>query len=160
LVTANGVEIGVDKQLVVAAYADDIVIMAEDEANLKNTIINLQENGKKIGLTINEDNTKYMGITRYNNKVGHLDIYLYDYIFERMDNFKYLGVDINKDTNSHKEINIRLATANKCYFELVPLLKIKYFIMEIKSKIYKVLVRPVALYVCDAWATKNRTNSN
>lgn len=45
LVTANGVKIGVDKQLLVAAY--NIVIMAEDEANLKNTTRNLLENGKK-----------------------------------------------------------------------------------------------------------------
>jgi hypothetical protein len=29
--------------------------MAEDEENLKNTTKNLLENGKKIGLTINED---------------------------------------------------------------------------------------------------------
>lgn len=58
LVTANGVKIGVAKQLVATAYADDVVIMAEDEANLKNTTRNLLVNGKKLGLTINEDLTK------------------------------------------------------------------------------------------------------
>jgi hypothetical protein len=47
LVTANGVIIGVEYQLVIAAYADDIVIMIEDEANLKKTTKNVLENGKK-----------------------------------------------------------------------------------------------------------------
>uniref|UniRef100_A0A2S2QB36 Reverse transcriptase domain-containing protein n=1 Tax=Sipha flava TaxID=143950 RepID=A0A2S2QB36_9HEMI len=99
--------------------------MAEDEENLKNTTKNLLENGKKIGLTINEDKTKYMVITRNNSRSGHLDID--DYKFERVDNFKKLGVDINKEANSHNEINIRLAAANRCYFGLVPLFKSKFF---------------------------------
>lgn len=56
-VSAKIVKIRVDKKLVVAAYADDLVIMAEDEANLKDIKWNL--NGKKIGLGLNENNTKY-----------------------------------------------------------------------------------------------------
>jgi hypothetical protein len=75
--------------------------------HLKNTTKNVLENGKKIRLTINEDKTKYMVITRNNSRSGHLDIV--DYKFEREDNFKYLGVYINQDANSHNEINIRLA---------------------------------------------------
>lgn len=69
---------------------------------------------KKIGLTINVDKTKYIIITRSNNRVGHLDID--DYRFEVVDNLKYFGVDIKKDANSHNEINIRLAAANRCFF--------------------------------------------
>lgn len=47
-------------------YADNLVIMAEHEADLKDTIRNLLENGKKIELKINEDKTKYMVISRNN----------------------------------------------------------------------------------------------
>jgi len=47
LVTPNAVKIKVENQLVVAAYADDIAIMAEDEANLQKSTRNLVENGKK-----------------------------------------------------------------------------------------------------------------
>ena len=52
LVTASGIKIGIDKQLILAAYADDLVIMAENEENLKETTRNLLENGKRIGLII------------------------------------------------------------------------------------------------------------
>lgn len=32
-------------------------------------------------------------------------------------NFKYLEVDVNKKPNSHAEINRRVITGNKCYFQ-------------------------------------------
>jgi len=57
---------------------------------------------KEIGLTINEHKTKYLVVTRNIFRVGHLNIG--DNKFERVVNFKYLGVDNNKDANSH-EIN-------------------------------------------------------
>jgi len=90
--------------------------------------------------------TKYMIITRSNSIVGHLDID--DYRFESVDNLKYLGVDINKDAYSHNEINVRLATANICYFGLVPLFKSKILSWKSKITLYKVLVRPVSSLVC------------
>ena len=125
--------------------------MAENEASLKNTTRTLLGYGKRIGLTINEDKTKYMVVTRNNHRIGHLDIG--NYKFERVDNFKYLGVDINKDANSHEEIKLRLTAANRCYFGLVPLFKSKILSWKTKITLYKVLVRPVALYACGAWAT-------
>lgn len=93
-----------------------------------------------------------MIITRSNRRVGDLDID--DYRFESVDNFKYVGVDINKGANSHNDINIRLAAANRCYFGLIPLFKSKILSWKSKITLYKVLVRPVALYACSAWATK------
>jgi hypothetical protein len=92
-----------------------------------------------------------MVITRNNSRSGHLDID--DYKFERVDNFKKLGVDINKEANSHNEINIRLAAANRCYFGLVPLFKLKILSWKSKIILYKVLVRPVVLYAYSTWAT-------
>jgi len=92
-----------------------------------------------------------MIVTRNNYRVGHLDIG--DYKFERVDNFKYLGMDINKNANSHEEINVRLAAENRCYFGLVPLFKLKILSWKTKITLYKVLVRPVALFACGAWAT-------
>lgn len=50
LITVIGVKIGVEEQLVVVGYVDDIVIMEEDEVNLKAIIRNSLENGKKIRL--------------------------------------------------------------------------------------------------------------
>ena len=48
-----------------------------------------------------------------------------NYNFERVANFKYLGVNIHVNADSHGEIRLRLVAANKCYFGLVPLFKSK-----------------------------------
>lgn len=100
LVTANGVNIGADKHLIVAVYAVKLVILAEDKVDLKDTTKNLLENGKETDLKINEDKTKCMVLTKNIYRVGHLDID--NYKFERVNNFKYLGVNINKDAAMKK----------------------------------------------------------
>lgn len=88
-----------------------------------------------------------MVVTRNNCRIGFLDIG--DYKFEKMDNFKYLTVD----ANNHENIKIRLAAVNRRYLELVPLFKSKVLSCKSEITLYKVLVRPVALYACGAWAT-------
>jgi len=50
--------LGQVKQIVVAKYADDIVLMAEIGDNFKKTTKNLIEAARKIGLTTDENKTK------------------------------------------------------------------------------------------------------
>jgi len=76
-----------------------------------------------------------------------------DLTFERVSNFKYLGVDINQQANSHEEINRRITAGNKCYFALEPLFKSRLLSKNTKLRLYKVLIRPVVLYACGAWAS-------
>jgi hypothetical protein len=45
-------------------YADDIMIVAESEANLKTTTTDLIEKSKDMGLVINENKIKYMILSR------------------------------------------------------------------------------------------------
>jgi len=54
----------------------------------------MENTARKFGLQINQDKTKYMIVKRKNslkkNKIGHLKIK--NYKFERVENYKYLGV--------------------------------------------------------------------
>jgi hypothetical protein len=54
---------------------------------------------------------------------------------------------------------LKLVAANKWYFGLVPLFKSKMLSWRTKITLYKVLIRPVALYTCSAWAT-TKTDEN
>lgn len=65
-----------------ATYADDIIIMTENEANLKISTRKLLENGKEIELTINEDKAKYLTITRNICRIVYINIGVYK--FERV----------------------------------------------------------------------------
>ena len=48
------------------------------------------------------------------NKIGHLKIK--NYKFERVGNFKYLGVILNDDNNNQIDLQERIKNANKTYF--------------------------------------------
>ena len=48
------------------------------------------------------------------NKIGHLKIK--NYKFERVENFKYLGVILNEDNNNQIDLQERIKNANKTCF--------------------------------------------
>lgn len=59
-----GLKIG-EENVVMAAYTDDIILMGETEDQVRNTANKLIEEGKNIGLNINEDKTKYLIVSRW-----------------------------------------------------------------------------------------------
>jgi len=152
----QGLNTGQGKQIALAAYADDIVIIAETENNLKKTTETLREEVRKIGLIINENKTKFMIVSTRDHLQNAITIK--DMSFERVQNFKYLGVNINSQADSHKEIHRRITAGNKCYYALVKLFKSEA-LSRTKIRLYKTLVRPIALYACGAWAS-TKSNEN
>ena len=65
---------------------------------------------RKFGLQINQEKTKYMTVERKNslqeNKIEHLKIK--NYQFERVENFKYLGVIHNEDNNNQRDLQEKI----------------------------------------------------
>ena len=49
-------------------------------------------------------------------KIGHLKIK--NYKFERVENFKYLGVTLHEDNNNQIDLQERIKIANRTYFIL------------------------------------------
>jgi len=50
-----------------------------------------------------------------------------NYKFERVENFKYLGVILNENNNNQIDLQERIKNANKTYFMLQKFLKIKTY---------------------------------
>jgi len=75
------------------AYADDIMIVAESEANLKTTTLDQIEKSKDMELVINESKTKYMILSRRMH--NQTELVVGQMIFERVNTFKYLGVGLD-----------------------------------------------------------------
>lgn len=61
---------------------------------------------------------------------------------------KYLGVTQNNKNTKHKEINVRLNTANQCYFAMETFFKEKCL-----EKLYINYIRPLLIYACAIWST-------
>ena len=91
---------------------------------------------RKFGLQINQEKTKYIIDERKNslrkNKIGHLKIK--NYKFDRLENFRYLGVILNEDNNNQLDLQERIKNANKTYFMLQQFFLNKNTETKIKTK--------------------------
>ena len=79
------------------AYADDIVLIGKNETEIIRQLFEEIENiARKLRLHISQGKTKYMIVEHKiskQNKIGQLTTK--NYTFERVENFKYLGVILN-----------------------------------------------------------------
>ena len=124
-----------EERINIMAYADDIILIGESELEIRELIIELEENAREIGLKINQDKTKYV-ILRKAKITGDKkrEIKINKYTFEKVDNFKYLGV-ITNENKKEFEIQERLKKANKTYFMLQNILKSKNIKIRIKNSV-------------------------
>ena len=82
------------------------------------------------------------------NKIGHLKIK--NYKFERVENFKYLGVILNEDNNNQIDVQERIKNANKTCFMLQNFLKIKTS-KKLKLRLKNTIIDKVLTYASETW---------
>ena len=136
---------GINKLLV---YADDVVLLGDNEEILRANMHTLLSNTKKLGLKVNINKTKYMVTDRYSLYNGNGQLMKNEGNFEEVGEFKYLGTIITNRNEMHKEIKHRLNSGNTCYYALQRLLSSQLLSKNIKLKIYKTVILPVILYGC------------
>ena len=108
------------KQIV--GYADGAALLARSPKALKGIFNMLQNEATLVGLSINEDKTKYMQIKRTGTKdITHLKID--NFAFENVENFNYLGSILNADNKMNTEIAERIVKGNKAYYANAKLMK-------------------------------------
>ena len=105
----------------------------------------MQSEATLVGLSINEDKTKYTQIKRIEIKdITHLKID--NFAFDSVENFNYLGSILNADNKLNIKTAERRAKGNKAYFANAILIKLKFLKKNTKVKIYKMMKRPVITY--------------
>jgi hypothetical protein len=136
---------GLDRAITVSAtqviaYADDIALITRDK--------------KSLG-----DKTKYMIISR--RKTDHIkETNLGSYTFKKVENFKYLGVNVNEKNERSAEIKERIQAANKAYWKYQRYLTDHHISRATKIKIYKAAIRPVATYAAETMRLTNTDEEN
>jgi len=124
----------VSNDQVMLAYADDILKMGETKEKFTNAISKHINASKGMGLHVNEEKSKYMVVSR---NPPNIDCIEFDnYKFEKADNIKYLGVNINVKTDMHIKRNKRIMSRNKCYFSIIKLLRSKILSRKSKIRLY------------------------
>lgn len=111
------------RNLPLIAYADDMVVLGESEQGIKKASQLLIRSAKKQGLNINKTKTKYMRIGR--NKYQRRNaarLQIGGYMFEKVDDFQYLGTYLSSTNDNHEVIKKRITSGNKCFYALSGLL--------------------------------------
>jgi endonuclease/exonuclease/phosphatase family metal-dependent hydrolase len=155
---------GLDRAITVSAtqviaYADDIALITRDKKSLGAALQKLVTETEKRGLQLNQDKTKYMIISR--RKTDHIkETNLGSYTFKKVENFKYLGVNVNEKNERSAEIKERIQAANKAYWKYQRYLTDHHISRATKIKIYKAAIRPVATYAAETMRLTNTDEEN
>jgi endonuclease/exonuclease/phosphatase family metal-dependent hydrolase len=99
----------------ICAYADDLVIIARTPKALEEMYLTLEAKARCAGLIVNQVKTKYMKTAREKEKTMQQHI-IGQKRFERVNEFIYLGTQINTQNKISEEIRKRIQAGNRCYY--------------------------------------------
>jgi len=129
-------------------YADDTMLMAQSEEELKRLLMQVKEDSGKVGLKVNIQKTKIMAsgpITSW-KIVGE--------IMETVTDFIFLGSKITADGDSSPEIKRRLLLGRKVMTNIDRILKSRDITLLTKVRLVKAMVFPVVIYGCESQTLK------
>jgi len=69
-----------------------------------------------------------------------------------VEEFKYLGTTLINQNSIPEEIKSRLKPGNACYHSVQNLLSSRLLSKNLKMKIYRTIIMPVVLCVCETWS--------
>ena len=128
-------------------YADDTILVAESEEELK-SLLKMKEESEKVGLKLNIPKTMPMAsspITSWQID-GETMNTLPDFIFG--------GSKITADGDCSHEIKRYLLFGRKVMTNLDSILKSRGITLPTKVHLVKAMVFPVVMYGCESWTVK------
>ena len=128
-------------------YAEDTTLMAEIKEELKSLMMNVKEEGEKVGLELNIKKMKIMAsspITSWQR-------------WEKMETvteFIFLGSKIIVDGDCCLEIKRCLLLGRKAMTNLNTVLKSRDITLPTKVHRVKAMIFPIIMYGCESWTTE------
>jgi len=129
----------------VCAYADDLVFIARAPDALDEMFLTLEKEARDAGITVNQSKSKYMKRAREKGKITQQYI-IGQNQFESVNEFTYLGAQINTQNKISEEVRKRIQAGKRCYYAHKKLLSIKLLNYNSKIQIYKTIIRPTVTY--------------
>ena len=122
-------------------YADDNILMAESEEELKSLLMKVKEESEKVGLKLNIQKTKIMAS-------GPITSWQRD--GETVTDFIFGGSKITADGDCSHEIKRPLLLGRNIITNLDSILRSRDIILPTKVYLVKAMVFPVVMYGCDS----------
>uniref|UniRef100_A0A4W2BRY4 Reverse transcriptase domain-containing protein n=1 Tax=Bos indicus x Bos taurus TaxID=30522 RepID=A0A4W2BRY4_BOBOX len=129
-------------------YADDIILMAESEEELKSLLMKVKEESEKVGLKLNIQKMKIMAS-------GPITAWDIDgETVETVSDFVFWGSKITADGDCSHEIKRLLLLGRKVMTNLDRILKSRDITLPTKVCLVKAMVFPMVMYGCESWTVK------
>ena len=129
-------------------YADDTTLMAESEEELKSLLMKVKEEGEKVGLKLNIQQTKIIAS-------GPITSWQIDgQTVETVADFILGGSKITVDYDCSHEIKRCLLLWRKIRINLDSILKGRDITLPTKVHLVKAMVFLVVIYGCESWIIK------
>ena len=144
-VTLDGI-----KPISTLMYADDLIIMSTSKTGLQNSLNALYSYTINWNLEINYKKTKCMTFSKGNQKEKY-EFTLNNQKIECNNEFKYLGITINKKGNFTPTLNDLSCRANKAIYTINSKMNIKFLSPKILLKLFDSMISPILLYGCELW---------
>ena len=125
-------------------YADDTMLMAESEEELKSLLMKVKEESEKVGLKLNIEKTKIMVSGSFTS--WEID----GEIVETVSDFISLGSQITADGDCSHEIKRRLFLGRKVMTNLDSIFKSRDITLPTKVHLVKAMVFPVVIFGCES----------
>ena len=123
-------------------YADDTIIMAESEEELKSLLMKVKEEGEKVSLKLNIQKTEIMAshtITLWQTVGGNNG---------NSDRLYFFGSKITEDGDCRHEIKRHLLLGRKVMSNLDSIFKSRDITLPTNVCLVKAMVFPVVMYGC------------
>jgi len=151
----NCMQLGVkidDDYLTILLYADDIVIIAEDEENLQRLLNKLHNWCKRWRMTVNCDKTKIVHFRRQGCNRSKFDFKLGTTSVDYAQTYKYLGCILSENLDFNITATILAEAAGRAVGSIVSkCLKTNTLKYETYTKLYNCCVIPIMDYCAGVW---------
>ena len=129
-------------------YADDSILMAESEEELKSLLLKVKEESEKVGLELKIQKTKIM-------VYGSITSWEIDgETVETMADFIFLGSKITADGDCSHEIKRHLLLGRKFMTNLDSIFKSRDITLPTNVRLVTAMFFPVVMFGCESWTVK------
>ena len=130
-------------------YADNIILTAKSEEELKSLLMKVKEESEKVALKLNIQKTKVIASSPITS--WHID----GETMETVKDFIFWGYKITVDGDFSHEIKRRLLLGRKIMTHLDNILKSRDITLPTNVHLVKPMVFPVVMCRCESW-TQNK----
>ncbi|XP_030758926.1 uncharacterized protein LOC115884471 [Sitophilus oryzae] len=134
------------------SFADDQVVISQDSYDLEFMLNRLHEEYERWRLKISFKKTKFLVV----NSKTNFELLLNDEVqLSQVEQFKYLGVNINKRGPEQQEVKIRIQNAKRVIGCLNSVWWDRHISKRNKKRLGQSLVESVLCYGCEVWTVNS-----